>query len=669
MDPFKKMGGSLRWTPDDALELTGFSRMQWLVFVGAGLAWAADACSVMLLSFVGPAARCEWQLDPWQESLLGSALFAGQLVGASPWGAYGDAFGRRSAMLWSCVLTAVFGFASALAPSYWWLVAARTGAGFALSALPICFTLMLEWTPPRLRGRVMMLFNVWWTGGTIVEACLAWLLLNHMGWRLLVTVSAVPQLLVILMYPWLPESPTWLLAQAAAARAAADSSGMFDETPAKRVLHAKAAKYESAAADVLQKAAGMAGVQLPAGVVLVAAGTACEDGDEGGGPPHSDEEHGDSSTCTSSCSSAGLGDGGLASLTASGDVSPSTTTTSNGRQRRHAVSRTAAADQEPLLSHTPAGKSSGYGKRKHRHGKPSHPLLHPAMVTLMFVWFVAALAYYGVVMLAAQLRMAHGGSTAVDAGGTDEGSVLAAGLMEAAASAAGEVAAEAPHEEYLDQSTGWDTAASRDILYYHEEHREVHRASQHPLSGAPSMGATDCVGGRVQLPSSTFTAVITAATSEIPAMFLSTMVVGAGVNHAHRAAAVSLTLAGTAAALLMDVGLRAHGPLAGGWASWLDTVALLASRCLVCAAFNLLYLYTPELLSPKVRALGMGVCNTISRLGGLAAPMLAVGMVERGEEKLSIATLGVLCAAAGTVLWVLPPHSTLVAHSHADHGM
>jgi predicted MFS family arabinose efflux permease len=47
-------------------------------------------------------------------------------------------------MLWSCVITAACGLASALAPSYWWLVAARTGAGFALSALPICFTLMLE---------------------------------------------------------------------------------------------------------------------------------------------------------------------------------------------------------------------------------------------------------------------------------------------------------------------------------------------------------------------------------------------------------------------------------------------------------------------------------------------------------------------------------------------
>lgn len=43
------------WTPDEALEMTGFSGMQWLVFTVAGLAWAADACAVMLLSFVGPA--------------------------------------------------------------------------------------------------------------------------------------------------------------------------------------------------------------------------------------------------------------------------------------------------------------------------------------------------------------------------------------------------------------------------------------------------------------------------------------------------------------------------------------------------------------------------------------------------------------------------------------
>lgn len=59
-------------------------------------------------------------------------------------------------MLWSCVLTGAFGVASAMAPSYSWLLVARAGAGFALSALPICFTLLLEVSPEYLPHSVFI---------------------------------------------------------------------------------------------------------------------------------------------------------------------------------------------------------------------------------------------------------------------------------------------------------------------------------------------------------------------------------------------------------------------------------------------------------------------------------------------------------------------------------
>lgn len=45
----------ITYTPDQALEVIGFGPMQWGVFLGTGLVWAADACSVMLMSFLGPA--------------------------------------------------------------------------------------------------------------------------------------------------------------------------------------------------------------------------------------------------------------------------------------------------------------------------------------------------------------------------------------------------------------------------------------------------------------------------------------------------------------------------------------------------------------------------------------------------------------------------------------
>jgi len=49
----------------------GFGVFQLLLLFYAGLAWAADAMEMMLLSFLGPAVRCDWGLSATQ--VLGPA--------------------------------------------------------------------------------------------------------------------------------------------------------------------------------------------------------------------------------------------------------------------------------------------------------------------------------------------------------------------------------------------------------------------------------------------------------------------------------------------------------------------------------------------------------------------------------------------------------------------
>ena len=48
------------------------------------------------------------------------------------------------------------------------------------------------------------------------------------------------------------------------------------------------------------------------------------------------------------------------------------------------------------------------------------------------------------------------------------------------------------------------------------------------------------------------------------------------------------------------------------------------------AAFNLLFILTPELLPTSIRASAMGLCIMTSRLGGLSSPFVAVSLIERG---------------------------------------
>lgn len=57
--------------------------------------------------------------------------------------------------------------------------------------------------------------------GTVLEAGLAWAVLPTLGWRWLLALSALPLLLLLALYPLLPESPVWLVAKGRFAEAEA----------------------------------------------------------------------------------------------------------------------------------------------------------------------------------------------------------------------------------------------------------------------------------------------------------------------------------------------------------------------------------------------------------------------------------------------------------------
>ena len=85
--------------------------------------------------------------------------------------------------------------------------------GAALGGTPIAITLFAEWVPSARRGSLVLLMQSAWTVGTALEAALAWIVLSTLGWRWLLVFSSVPLFVLVFGYPWLPESPYWLVAK------------------------------------------------------------------------------------------------------------------------------------------------------------------------------------------------------------------------------------------------------------------------------------------------------------------------------------------------------------------------------------------------------------------------------------------------------------------------
>ncbi len=199
-------------TIGQAIEQIGVGRFQYKLLTICGLGWAADAMEVIIISYVIPAVIQEWSLSSGQAGAIGTAIFIGMLIGAWFWGTITDYVGRKPGFVLTVLVDSVFGFLSALAPGYVWLLVLRAITGFGVGGtLPVNYAIFAEYLPKRNRGRYMVLLEGFWAVGTIVAAGLAWLVVPTVGWRLLLALSAVPGAIVYFIRRYVPESPRYLL--------------------------------------------------------------------------------------------------------------------------------------------------------------------------------------------------------------------------------------------------------------------------------------------------------------------------------------------------------------------------------------------------------------------------------------------------------------------------
>ncbi|KAK8581343.1 hypothetical protein V6N13_144372 [Hibiscus sabdariffa] len=198
------------FTVDDALLTLGFGKYQYFVLGYAALAWVSEAMEMMLLSFIGPVVQRLWHLSAKEQSLITSVVFIGMLVGAYSWGVIADKYGRRKGFLMTALVTTLAGFASAFSPNYASLLVFRCVVGIGLGGGPVLCSWLLEFIPPPTRGTWMVVFQAFWTVGTVFEASIAWVVMPRLGWRWLLAFSSIPSFGLLVFYLFTPESPRYL---------------------------------------------------------------------------------------------------------------------------------------------------------------------------------------------------------------------------------------------------------------------------------------------------------------------------------------------------------------------------------------------------------------------------------------------------------------------------
>ncbi|WOQ15969.1 MFS transporter [Raineyella sp. W15-4] len=206
-------GGAVAPTRAERLDRLPYTRQHHRLLIGSGIGWALDAMDVGLISFVMAALAVEWHLGATTLSVIGSIGFVGMTIGAALGGLLADRAGRRQVFALTLLIYGVATGAAALSWSVTALVVFRFIVGLGLGAeLPVASTLVSEYAPRRIRGRMVVFLEAFWAVGWILAALIGYFIIPAFasGWRWALTVGILPTLYAVVVRLGLPESVRFL---------------------------------------------------------------------------------------------------------------------------------------------------------------------------------------------------------------------------------------------------------------------------------------------------------------------------------------------------------------------------------------------------------------------------------------------------------------------------
>ncbi|MGO1165760.1 MAG: MFS transporter [Janibacter sp.] len=187
-------------------------KVQGKIFLIGGLGYLFDAWDIALNGFLTPLVGLEFDLSDGARGYVATANLIGMALGAVVWGSIADRLGRKKAFSITLMIFALFSVLGAFSPSYGVFLAFRFIAGFGLGGcIPVDYAIVGEFSPKRIRGKVLTALDLFWPIGATFAGLSAWALLNvDHNWRIMLGIMVLPALLTFWVRRGIPESPIYL---------------------------------------------------------------------------------------------------------------------------------------------------------------------------------------------------------------------------------------------------------------------------------------------------------------------------------------------------------------------------------------------------------------------------------------------------------------------------
>jgi SHS family lactate transporter-like MFS transporter len=174
------------------------------------LAWTLDAFHFFIMVFLFSDIAKEFGVSTTAVTLAVTFTLALRPIGAFLFGRLADQRGRRPALMLCIICFSAIGLLSGFAPTLVSFLIIRAMFGIAMGGeWGVGASLTMETIPAHWRGWVSGLLQVGYPAGYLLAALAFYIFEPIMGWRGLFMISAVPVMLVVFIYYFVPESPAW----------------------------------------------------------------------------------------------------------------------------------------------------------------------------------------------------------------------------------------------------------------------------------------------------------------------------------------------------------------------------------------------------------------------------------------------------------------------------
>ncbi|GAB9467798.1 Metal ion transporter [Globisporangium polare] len=190
---------------------SGISRWFIVILVLTGGAWAISAMQTLIFAYLLRAIEEDFPMSTGEKAFVNGSVMVGAFLGSFVFGNLADMHGRKQMLLASFSLGTIGCALCAVSPNIEALALFRFIAGIGLGGeQPVMSSLILELSPERARGRMLVYLDAFWAVGSILALVLAYEVEPVIGWRYVTAINALFLFYAALIHLYIPESPKWL---------------------------------------------------------------------------------------------------------------------------------------------------------------------------------------------------------------------------------------------------------------------------------------------------------------------------------------------------------------------------------------------------------------------------------------------------------------------------